>query len=185
MHTNNTALQATYPLASSCLPPFAWVEVGLGEGGLSWLAGVTSLLLQNDALRRPTLWIDTHNTLTPEDWSDFEGQLILVRPTEPQEAYAVAEIALRSGAFCCVALEMYRALHPTHLARLARAVHGRSSQAQTSLIIWGEPTSFVSPPKGAVRIPFKEAVQRLFEKLKLAESLGEPNSYQTLQRESA
>src|SRR5262245_24210425 len=47
--------------------PFLWVEVAVGQGGLSWLAAWTLLRLADDPLSRPALWIDTHSTLTPGD----------------------------------------------------------------------------------------------------------------------
>jgi hypothetical protein len=158
---------------------FLWVEVAVGRGGLSWLAAWTLLRLADDPLSRPALWIDTHNTLTPGDLLDLEGRVVVVRPADPHEAHVAADIALRAGSFCLVALEMHRALHPNPLARLARlanarragsGVHahpgvpvstGHEGEAHTPLILWGEPPPFVSPPSGIPRIAFADATAAL------------------------
>src|SRR5579859_1481373 len=100
--------------------PFSWVECSLGEGGIAWLAAWTLLRLADDVHGRPALWVDTHRTLTPGDLLDLSGTLVVVRPDDPHEAHIAADIALRSGSFSLVALEMHRALHPKPLARLAR-----------------------------------------------------------------
>jgi hypothetical protein len=147
--------------------PFAWVEVAIGDGGLAWLAAWTSLVVARDPLGRPALWVDTHGTFTPGDLLDLEGKLVVVRPHDAHEAHVAADIALRAGSFCMVALEMHRALHPKPLARLARLASARSSsdRTRTQLILWGEPPSFVAPPSGVPRTPFNEAIHALYEGL--------------------
>lgn len=156
---------------------FLWVETNVGQGGLAWLAAWTTLRLADDPLGRPALWIDTHNTLTPGDLTDLEGRLVVVRPADPHEAHVAADIALRAGSFCLVALEMHRALHPTPLARLARLAGARRAgsgvvrapsstasspeESHTPLVLWGEPPPFVAPPSGIARTPFAEAVSAL------------------------
>lgn len=156
---------------------FLWVETNVGQGGLAWLAAWTALRLADDPLGRPALWIDTHNTLTPGDLVDLEGRLVVVRPADPHEAHVAADIALRAGSFCLVALEMHRALHPTPLARLARLAGARRAgsgvarapsstasspeESHTPLVLWGEPPPFVAPPSGIARTPFTEAVSAL------------------------
>ncbi|MFI5299029.1 MAG: hypothetical protein ACHREM_13110, partial [Polyangiales bacterium] len=142
---------------------FAWVEVPLGQGGLAWLAAWTSLRLEDDPLRRPALWVDTHRTLTPGDLLDLRERLVVVRPEDPHEAHVAADIALRSGAFCFVALEMHRALHPTPLGRLSRLASGRRGEGKTQLVLWGEPPAFVAPPSGVPRSTLAHAVAALFE----------------------
>jgi hypothetical protein len=149
---------------------FLWVEAGVGQGGLAWLAAWTALRLADDPLGRPALWVDTHNTLTPGDLIDLEGRLVLVRPADPHEAHVAADIALRAGSFCLVALEMHRALHPTPLARLARLAGARRAgsgtastpeESHTPLVLWGEPPPFVAPPSGVPRTPFHDVVSAL------------------------
>lgn len=156
---------------------FLWVEANVGQGGLAWLAAWTALRLADDPLGRPALWIDTHNTLTPGDLIDLEGRLVVVRPADPHEAHVAADIALRSGSFCLVALEMHRALHPTPLARLARLASARRAgsgvvrapsstasapeESHTPLVLWGEPPPFVAPPSGISRTPFHDVVSAL------------------------
>lgn len=143
---------------------FLWLEVTVGQGGLAWLAAWTLLRLSDDSLARPALWIDTHCTLTPGDLLDLEGRLVVIRPADPHEAHVAADIALRSGSFSLVALEMHRALHPTPLARLARLANARrvgSGESHTPLLLWGEPPPFVAPPSGIARTPFPEAVAAL------------------------
>ena len=158
---------------------FLWLEVGVGRGGLSWLAAWTLLRLADDPLSRPALWIDTHNTLTPGDLLELEGRLVVVRPADPHEAHVAADIALRAGSFSLVALEMHRALHPNPLARLARLANARRAgsgvhvrpgvpastdhegEAHTPLILWGEPPPFVSPPSGIPRLAFADATAAL------------------------
>jgi hypothetical protein len=161
------------PHAALRSAPFLWVEIGLGQGGLAWLAAWTLLRLADDPLRRPALWIDTHSTLTPGDLLDLEGRLVVVRPADPHEAHVAADIALRSGSFSLVALEMHRALHPTPLGRLARLASARrgpcglssessvQGHAHTPLVLWGEPPPFVAPPSGIARTSFVEAVSAL------------------------
>jgi hypothetical protein len=156
------------PHAALRSAPFLWVEVAVGQGGLSWLAAWTLLRLADDPLSRPALWIDTHSTLTPGDLGDLEGRLVVVRPADPHEAHVAADIALRAGSFSLVALEMHRALHPTPLARLARLAGTRAAtssapegDARTSVVIWGEPPPFVAPPSGIARTPFSDAVSAL------------------------
>lgn len=156
---------------------FLWVEANVGQGGLAWLAAWTALRIADDPLGRPALWIDTHNTLTAGDLADLEGRLVVVRPADPHEAHVAADIALRAGSFCLVALEMHRALHPTPLARLARLAGARRAgsgvvrapastasspeESHTPLILWGEPPPFVAPPSGIARTPFAEVVSAL------------------------
>ncbi len=155
---------------------FLWLEVAVGQGGLAWLAAWTLLRLADDPLGRPALWIDTHCTLTPGDLLDLEGRLVVVRPADAHEAHVAADIALRSGSFSIVALEMHRALHPTALARLSRLANARrvgagthtDGDAHTPLILWGEPPPFLAPPSGIARTPFADAVSALLGDPRLA-----------------
>ncbi len=142
--------------------PFAWVEVALGQGGIAWLAAWTRLLLARDPLGRPALWVDTHGTYTAGDLLDLEGRLVVVRPSDPHEAHVAADIALRSGSFAFVALEMHRALHPTPLGRLARLAGARLGEGRTPIAVWGEAPPFVAPPSGVPRTPLIHAVEALF-----------------------
>ncbi|GAC1352298.1 MAG: hypothetical protein NVSMB1_13780 [Polyangiales bacterium] len=155
----------------------------MGDGGLSWLAAWTLLRLSSDPLGRPALWIDTHCTLTPGDLLDVtfpsatsaghatsagdlaeRGRLVIVRPADPHEAHIAADIALRTGSFSLIALEMHPALHPTPLARLRRLAAARvGSDARTPLVVWGEPPAFVAPPSGVPRTSFADALCALFE----------------------
>ena len=166
-----------YPRSPLHEAPFAWVESTLGEGGLAWLAAWTLLRIARDPLHRPALWVDTHGTLTPGDLLDLEGKLVVVRPADPHEAHVAADVALRTGSFSLVALEMHRALHPTPLARLARLARDRggidprsesaASSTATQVVVWGEPPAFVAPPSGAPRTPLADALHALFEGLVL------------------
>lgn len=142
--------------------PFAWVEGALGQGGLAWLAAWTSLFLARDPLGRPALWVDTHGTYTAGDLLDLEGRLVVVRPSDPHEAHVAADIAIRSGSFALVALEMHRALHPTPLGRLARLSGARRGEGRTPIVVWGEAPPFVAPPSGVSRTPLLHAVEALF-----------------------
>jgi hypothetical protein len=142
--------------------PFAWVEVALGQGGIAWLAAWTRLLLARDPLGRPALWVDTHGTYTAGDLLDLEGRLVVVRPSDPHEAHVAADIAIRSGSFAFVALEMHRALHPTPLGRLARLAGARHGEGRTPIAVWGEAPPFVAPPSGVPRTPLIHAVEALF-----------------------
>jgi len=142
--------------------PVLWVEVALGQGGLAWLAAWTLLRLADDPLGRPALFVDTYGTYHPGELLDLERRLVVVRPEDPAEAHVAADIALRSGSFSLVALELHRSLHPTALARLARLASGRRGEAHTPLVMFGTPPSFVSPPSGVGRTSFLEAVTALF-----------------------
>jgi hypothetical protein len=145
--------------------PFLWVEVALGQGGLAWLAAWTRLQLARDPLGRPALWVDTHGTYTAGDLLDLEGRLVVVRPSDPHEAHVAADIAVRSGSFAFVALEMHRALHPTPLGRLARLAGARHGEGRTPIVVWGEAPPFVAPPSGVARTAFLHAVEALFSAL--------------------
>jgi hypothetical protein len=176
-HTRRHAGGDEARLAELRRAAFLWVEAGVGQGGLAWLAAWTTLRLADDPLGRPALWIDTHNTLTAGDLVDLEGRLVVVRPADPHEAHVAADIALRAGSFCLVALEMHRALHPTPLARLARLAGARRAgsgivrapsstasspeESHTPLVLWGEPPPFVAPPSGIARTPFADVVSAL------------------------
>jgi hypothetical protein len=142
---------------------FAWVEVPLGQGGLAWLAAWTALCLDDDPLRRPALWVDTHRTFTPSDLLDLRARLVVVRPEDPHEAHVAAELALRSGAFGLVALEMHPALHPIALGRLARLASARRGDGKSKLVLWGEPPAFIAPPRGIPRSTLADAIAALFE----------------------
>jgi len=160
----------------------AWVEVGVGQGGLSWLAAWTLLRLANDPLGRPALWVDTHCTLTPGDLLDLQGRLVVVRPADPHEAHVAADVALRSGAFSLVALEMHRSLHPTPLARLARLAAARHGEGRTPLVVFGEPPAFVGPPSGVPRTSFVEALGALFSGASDVEHVDAPRTPHTTDR---
>jgi hypothetical protein len=142
--------------------PFAWVEGALGQGGLAWLAAWTGLFLARDPLGRPALWVDTHGTYTAGDLLDLEGRLVIVRPSDPHEAHVAADIAIRSGSFALVALEMHRALHPTPLGRLSRLAGARRGEGRTPIVVWGEAPPFVAPPSSVPRTPLLHAVEALF-----------------------
>jgi hypothetical protein len=161
------ARRAPRPRSPLHQAPFAWIEVGVGEGGLAWLSAWTLMQLASDPLGRPALWIDTHRTYKPGELLDLSGRLVVVQPEDPLEAHVAADIALRAGSFSLIAFEMHRALHPKPLGRLARLAHGEgpggANEARTRVIVWGEPPPFVAPPSGVARTPFSEAIVALAE----------------------
>ncbi len=161
---------AVLPAAEGRVPslrePALWVEVAPGQGGLAWLAAWTLLQLADDLLGRPALWVDTHSTYYPGDLLDLEGRVVVVRPEDPAEAHVAADIALRSGSFALVALELHRSVHPTALSRLSRLARqhdyrGERGPGHTSLVLFGVPPPFLSPPSGVPRTSFGAAVTAL------------------------
>lgn len=156
--------------------PVLWVEVAPGQGGLAWLAAWTLLQLADDPLGRPALWVDTHTTQYPGDLLDLEGRLVVVRPEDPGEAHIAADIALRSGSFSIVALELHRSVHPTSLARLTRLARHDRGLGRTSLVLFGVPPPFLSPPSGVARTSFGAAVTALVGDPRLLSGLVPPPS---------
>ncbi len=173
---------AAQPASELLAAPFAWVEVALGQGGLAWLAAWTRLLCARDPLGRPALWVDTHGTYAAGDLLDLEGRLVVVRPSDPHEAHVAADIAVRSGSFSLVALEMHRALHPTPLGRLARLAGARRGEGRTPIVVWGAPPPFVAPPSGVPRTPLLHAIEALFSAFVDEPAHAEPPSSDAYRR---